>query len=70
MQFCLIMMQSCSSSIPTSKVKTSADYVVPGFNESAKELHTEARSCFLAWKSPQQQRDCSRFTDMSQWTTI
>ena len=37
----------CSS----SKVKTSGDYVVPGFNEYAKELYTEARSCFIAWKS-------------------
>ena len=36
---CSIMMQCSSSSIPTSKVKTSDDYVVPGFNEYAKELH-------------------------------
>ena len=41
---CSIMMQCSSSSIPTSKVKTSGDYVVP--HEYAKELHKEARSCF------------------------
>ena len=41
-------MQCSSSSISTSKVKTSGDYVVPGFNEYAKELHKEARSCFIA----------------------
>ena len=44
---CSTMMQCSSSSIPTSKVKTSGDYVVPGFNEYAKELHKEARSCLL-----------------------
>ena len=51
MKICSIMMQCSSSSIPTSKVKTSSDYVVPGFNEYAKELHTVSRSCFIAWKS-------------------
>ena len=30
-------------------LKTSGDYVVPGFKEYAKELHKEARSCFIAW---------------------
>ena len=44
-------MQCSSNSIPTSKVKTSGDYVVPGFNEYAKELHKEARSCFIAWNT-------------------
>ena len=51
MKMCSIMMQCSSSSIPTSKVKTFGDYVVSGFNEYAKELHTEAQSCFIAWKS-------------------
>ena len=41
-------MQCSSTSIPTSKVKTSGDFVVPVFNEYAKELHTETRSCFIA----------------------
>ena len=45
---CSIMMQCSSSSIHTSKVKTYGDYVVPGFNEYAKELRKEARSCFIA----------------------
>ena len=50
---CSIMMQCSSStcSIPASKVKTYGDYDVPGFNEYAKELHTEAQSYFNAWKS-------------------
>ena len=35
-----MMIQSSSRSIPTSTLKTSGDYVVPGFNEYAKEFHT------------------------------
>ena len=63
---CSIMMQCSSSSIPTSKVKTSGDYVVPGFNEYAKELHKEARSCFIAWKSLGKPRAGLCYTDMCQ----
>ena len=59
-------MQCSSSSIPTSKVKTSGDYVVPGFNEYAKELHTETRSCFIAWKSLGMPRAGLCYTDMCQ----
>ena len=54
----------CSCSIPTSKVKTSGDYVVPGFNEYAKELHKEARSCFIAWKSLGKPRAALCYTDI------
>ena len=48
------------------KVKTSGDYVVPGFNEYAKELHTEARSCFIAWKSLEKPRAGLCYTGMCQ----
>ena len=41
------MMQCSSSSILTSKVKTSGDYVVPRFNEYAKESHRETLSCCI-----------------------
>ena len=40
-------MQCSSNSSLTIKVKTSGDYVVPGFNEYTRELHTETRSCLL-----------------------
>ena len=63
---CSIMMQCSSSSIPTSTVKTSGDYVVPGFNEYAKELHNVARSCFIAWKSLGKPRAGLCYTDMCQ----
>ena len=63
---CSIMMQCNSSSIPTSKVKTSGDYVVPEFNEYSKELHKEARSCFIAWKSLGKPRTGLCYTDMCQ----
>ena len=66
MKMCSIMMQCSSSSIPTSKVKTSGDYVVPGFNEYAKELHKEARSCFIAWKSLGKPRAGLCYIDMCQ----
>ena len=58
-------MQCSSSSVSTSKVKTSSDYVVPGSNEYVKELHTEARSCFTAWKSLDKPR-AGCYTDMCQ----
>ena len=67
MKMCSIMMQcSSTSNIPTSKVKTSGEYVVPGFNEYAKELHKEARSCFIAWKSLGKPRAGLCYTDMCQ----
>ena len=66
MNMCSIMMQCSSSSIPTSKVKTSGDYGVPGFNEYAKELHKEARCCFIAWKSLGKPRAGLCYTDMCQ----
>ena len=47
-------------------MKTSGDYVVPGFNEYAKELHKEARSCFIAWKSLGKPRAGLCYTDMCQ----
>ena len=47
-------------------MKTSGDYVVPGFNENAKELHKEARSCFTAWKSLGKPRAGLCYTDMYQ----
>ena len=65
-KMCSIMMQCSSSSIPTSKVKTSCDYAVHGFNEYAKELHKEARSCFIAWKSLGKPRAGLCYTDMCQ----
>ena len=66
MKTCSIMMQCSSSSIPTSTVKTSGDYVVPGFNEYAKELHNVARSCFIAWKSLGKPRAGLCYKDMCQ----
>ena len=33
--------------IPTSKMKCSSEYIVPGFNDYLKELHTNARNSYL-----------------------
>ena len=59
-------MQCSSTSIPTSKVKTSGDFVVPVFNEYANELHTETRSCFIGWKSLGKPRAGLCYADMCQ----
>ena len=37
---------------------------MPGFNEYAKELHKEAQSCFIAWKSLSKPRAGLCYTDM------
>ena len=34
-------------SIPATKMYTHHDYIVPGFNEFAKQLHSEARADYL-----------------------
>ena len=38
-------------SIPVCKIHTHHDYIVPGFNEFAKQLHSEARADYLLWKA-------------------
>ena len=38
------------------------------FNEYVKELHKEARSCFLAWRSFEKSRAGSCYTNMCQQT--
>ena len=43
-QICCSLKQSSIDNIPSSKVHDCRDYIVPGFNEFAKELHSAA-SC-------------------------
>ena len=42
----------CSSldSIPSSKSSDCRDYIVPGFNDYVKDLHSTARSDYVAWR--------------------
>ena len=46
-----VLKQASDDSIPTSKIHTHHDYIVPGFNEFAKQLHSEARGDYLLWKA-------------------
>ena len=50
-QLCSVLKQASDDSIPTSKIHTHHDYIVPGFNEFAKQLHSEARGDYLLWKA-------------------
>ena len=45
---CSNLRQSGVDSIPSVKVKDGRDYIVPGFNEFLKELHTAARTDYIA----------------------
>ena len=50
-QLCSVLKQVSYDSIPTSKIHMHHDYIVPGFNEFAKKLHSEARGDYLLWKA-------------------
>ena len=47
---CEALRKASMKSIPTSILKCSSDYIVPGFNEYARELHDIARSSYLVWR--------------------
>ena len=36
--------------VNTSEMKCTSEYIVPGFNDYLKELHTNARNSYLTWK--------------------
>ena len=50
-QLCSVLKHASNDSIPASKVYTHHDYIVPGFNEFAKQLHSEARADYFLWKA-------------------
>ena len=50
-QLCSVLKHASNDSIPASKMYTHHDYIVPGFNEFAKQLHSEARADYLLWKA-------------------
>ena len=47
---CNALYDTSKQTIPTSKMKCSSEYIVPGFNDYLKELHTNARNSYLTWK--------------------
>ena len=50
-QLCSVLKHASNDSIPASKMYTLYDYIVPGFNKFAKQLHSEARADYLLWKA-------------------
>ena len=63
-QICCSLKQSSIDSIPSSKVHDCRDYIVPGFNEFAKELHSAARDAYVAWRDAGRPRSGSLCSDM------
>ena len=47
---CNALYHTSKQTIPTSKMKCSSEYIVPGFNDYLKELHTNPRNSYLTWK--------------------
>ena len=63
---CSAIKQASDDSIHTSKINTHLDYIVPGVNEFAKQLHSEARGDYLLWKAPGKPRSELLYLNMSQ----
>ena len=65
-QLCSVLKQASDDSIPTSKIHTHHDYIVPGFKEFAKQLHSEARGDYLLWKASGKPRAGLLYLNMCQ----
>ena len=50
-QICCALEQSCHKTIPSSNLRDGQDYIVQGFNEFVKELHTIARNYYIVWRN-------------------
>ena len=48
---CSVQKYASDDSIPLCKIHTHHDYIVPRFNDYAKQLHSEARADYLLWKA-------------------
>ena len=48
--FCRCIKHASNDSVPASKMYTHHDYIVPGFNEFVKQLHSEARADYFYGK--------------------
>ena len=49
-EICKALRCSSLDSIPSSKSSDCRDYIVPGFNDYVKDLHSTARSDYVAWR--------------------
>ena len=65
-QLCSVLKHASEDSIPVCKIHTHHDYIVPGFNEFAKQLHREGRSDYLLWKASGKPRTGLLYFNMCQ----
>ena len=63
-QICNALRQSSIESVPSRKIYDSHDYIVPGFNEFAKEMHCTARDAHIAWRDARRPRSGALCIDM------
>ena len=47
---CCALLDSSHETIPSKNDNGCRDFIVPGYNDYAKELHCEARTAYIAWK--------------------
>ena len=65
-QLCSVLKRASDDSIPICKIHSHHDYIVPGFNELAKQLHSEARADYLLWKASGKPRAGLLYLNMCQ----
>ena len=61
----MIATASCDS-IPSFTVNSSRDYIIPGFTEHVKDLHTIARTYYCSWRTEGKPRSGSVHLAMKQ----
>ena len=63
-QICGALQSSIFDCIPSSKPNNNHDYIVPGFNDYVKDLHSVARTDYVAWRYAGKPRSGSRCRNM------
>ena len=48
---CNVLTEVSKMTIPICRFKCVQEFIVPGFNEHLKELHDQARQCYLSWRN-------------------
>jgi hypothetical protein len=51
MDMCKCLLDASDSTIVKCKNQQSSDFVVPGWNDYVKDLHDDARGCYLLWRN-------------------
>ena len=63
-QICCALEQSSQKTIPSSNIRDGRDYIVPGFNDFMKELHTSVRNDYNVWRNAGRPRSGPLCSDM------